>query len=141
MNGCIVQYLRVPAFIATLGSGYVIYGLAQIIGKGEQFNQLPEDLKAFGTAKLFDFIYQALPESLQDVKFLKSFLRLPSYVWLSVLVVLLMYFVRHKTVYGRNLSAFGFNAKTARLSGINTCLLYTSRCVYETGRVHRVNFP
>lgn len=124
MNGCIVQYLRVPAFIATLGSGYVIYGLAQIIGKGEQFNQLPEDLKAFGTTKLFDFIYQALPESLQDVKFLKSFLRLPSYVWISVLVVLLMYFVRHKTVYGRNLSAFGFNAKTARLSGINTAWLH-----------------
>lgn len=80
MNGSIVQFLRVPAFIATLGSGYVIYGIAQIIGKGEQFNQLPEDLKAFGTTKVFNFIYEALPESVQDIDVLKSFLRLPSYV-------------------------------------------------------------
>ena len=124
MNGCIIQFLKVPAFIATLGSGYVIYGLAQIIGKGEQFNQLPEDLKAFGTTKVFDFIYQALPEGAQDVQALKSFLRLPSYVWISLIIVLIMFFVRHKTVYGRNLSAFGFNAKTARLSGIRTAQLH-----------------
>ena len=130
MNGCIIQFLRVPAFIATTGSGYVIYGLAQIIGKGEQFNQLPADLKAFGNSRTFDFIYQALPEKLQDVKFLKSFLRLPSYVWISLLVVLLIYFLRHKTVYGRNLSAFGFNAKTARLSGINTRWLHVQTYMY-----------
>lgn len=41
MNGCIVQYLRVPAFIATLGSGYVIYGLAQIIGNGRAVQSAP----------------------------------------------------------------------------------------------------
>lgn len=130
MNGCIVQYLKVPAFIATLGSGYVIYGFAQIIGKGEQFNQLPEDLKAVGNTRVFNFIYEALPEKLQDIDFIKSFLRLPSYVWISVVVVLLMYFVRHKTVYGRNLSAFGFNAKTARLSGIKTNLLHVQTYMY-----------
>lgn len=130
MNGCIVQFLKVPAFIATLGSGYVIYGFAQIIGKGEQFNQLPEDLKAVGNTRIFDFIYEALPEGAQDVDFIKSFLRLPSYVWISVVVVLLMYFVRHKTVYGRNLSAFGFNAKTARLSGIKTSLLHVQTYMY-----------
>ena len=130
MNGCIVQYLKVPAFIATLGSGYVIYGLAQIIGKGEQFNQLPEDLKAVGNTRVFNFIYEALPEKVQDIDFIKSFLRLPSYVWISVVVVLIMYFVRHKTVYGRNLSAFGFNAKTARLSGIKTTLLHVQTYMY-----------
>ena len=130
MNGSIVQFLRVPAFIATLGSGYVIYGVAQIIGKGEQFNQLPEDLKAFGTTKVFNFIYEALPESVQDIDALKSFLRLPSYVWISVLIVALMYFVRHKTVYGRNLSAFGFNAKTAKLSGIKTSVLHVETYMF-----------
>ncbi len=130
MNGSIVQFLRVPAFITTLGSGYVIYGLAQIVGKGEQFNQLPADLKAFGTTKVFNFIYEALPEGLQDVQILKSFLRLPSYVWISVVIVIVMYFVRHKTVYGRDLSAFGFNAKTAKLSGINTTLLHIETYVF-----------
>jgi len=124
INGCIIQYLRVPAFIATLGSGYVIYGLAQIIGKGEQFNALPEDLKAFGTTKVFKPLYESLSESAQKSQFLKSFLCLPSYVWISIIIVVIMFFVRHKTVYGRNLSAFGFNAKTARLSGINTPRLH-----------------
>lgn len=130
MNGCIVQYLKVPAFIATLGSGYVIYGFAQIIGKGVQFNQLPEDLKAFGTTKVFNFIYEALPEGAQDVDFLKSFLRLPSYVWISALIVAFMFFIRHKTVYGRDLSAFGFNRKTARLSGINTEWLHVKTYMF-----------
>ncbi len=130
MNGCIIQFLKVPAFIATLGSGYVIYGMAQIIGKGEQFNQLPEDLKAFGTTKVFDFIYQALPEKVQDVQLIKSFLRLPSYVWISLVIVLIMYFVRHKTVYGRNLSAFGFNAKTAQISGIRTARLHVETYMF-----------
>lgn len=124
MNGCIVEFLHVPAFIATTGTGYVIYGLAQIIGKGEQFNQLPDDLKAIGTTKVFNFIYEALPESAQGSAFLKALLRLPSYVWISVAVVLIMFFVRHKTVYGRNLSAFGFNKNTAKLSGIRTSFLH-----------------
>lgn len=130
MNGCIVHILKVPAFIATTGSGYVIYGLAQIIGKGEQFNQLPADLKAFGSSRPFEFVYEMLPDTLQNVKFLKTFLRLPSYVWIAVLVILLMYFVRHKTVYGRNLSAFGFNAKAARLSGIKTNVLHIKTYMY-----------
>ena len=50
-NGSLVQFLRVPAFIATLGSGYVLYGIAQIFGKGDAFYQLPEDLLAFGDTR------------------------------------------------------------------------------------------
>ena len=121
LNGSLVQFLRVPAFIATLGSGYVLYGIAQIFGKGDAFYQLPEDLLAFGDTRPLEGILESLPEHLQDNAFISQFGKLPSYVYISILVVI---FLRHKTTYGRNLSAFGFNAATTKLSGVNTARLH-----------------
>ena len=111
-NGALVQFLRVPAFIATLGSGYVLYGIAQIFGKGDAFYQLPEDLLAFGDARPLEGILESLPAAAQDNIFISQLGKLPMYVFISVIVVVLVYFLRHKTTYGRNLSAFGFNANT-----------------------------
>lgn len=129
VNGCIVQYLRVPAFIATLGSGYVLFGIAQIFGKGDAFYQLPEDLLAFGTSRPLEGVMGALPEGAQANELLKQMGKLPSYVFIALIAVLLVYILRHKTTYGRNLSAFGFNAATAKLSGINTARLHVTTYV------------
>ena len=123
-NGSLVQFLRVPAFIATLGSGYVLYGIAQIFGKGDAFYQLPEDLLAFGDTRPLEGILESLPAAAQDNIFISQLGKLPMYVFISVIVVVLVYFLRHKTTYGRNLSAFGFNAATAKLSGVNTARLH-----------------
>jgi ribose/xylose/arabinose/galactoside ABC-type transport system permease subunit len=122
-NGMIIQYLHVPSFIATLGSGYVLFGIAQIIGKGDAFMPLPADLQAFGTSKPLLPLLSALPESIGAQDLVKRLLNLPSYLYIAVIVVILVYFLRHRTVFGRNLSAFGFNARTARLSGIRVARL------------------
>lgn len=103
MNGFFIQCIKVPAFIATLGSGYILFGLAQIVGQGEAYYRLPKDLVAFGNTKIAG---------------------IPSYVYIAALMVLAFYFVRHKSVYGRCLSAFGYNANTSRLSGIKTARLH-----------------
>ncbi len=119
VNGSLVQFLRVPAFIATLGSGYVLFGIAQIVGKGNAYMPLPADLQAFGTSKpLASLAREGMPELIDKI------LKLPMYVFIAALVIVVMYFIRHKTVYGRNLSAFGFNARTARLSGIRAARLH-----------------
>ena len=119
VNGSIIQFLRVPPFIATLGSGYVLFGIAQIVGKGNAYMPLPMDLQAFGTSKpLEGLVAEGMPELIDKL------LKLPMYVFIAVFVVAVMYFVRHKTVYGRNLSAFGFNQRTARLSGVRAARLH-----------------
>lgn len=124
LNGSIVQFLKVPAFIATLGSGYVLFGIAQIFGKGDAFYQLPEDLLAFGTARPLSGLMDKLPEGAGGNLFLDQFFKLPAYVYIAALVAVIIFFLRHKTTYGRSLSAFGFNAATARLSGIRTARLH-----------------
>ena len=129
LNGSIIQYLRVPPFIATLGSGYVLFGIAQIFGKGDAFYQLPDDLLAFGMARPLGSIVEALPESLQQNDLLSQIGKLPSYVFIALIIMVLIFFLRHKTTYGRGLSAIGFNRAAARLSGIRTARLHIATYV------------
>jgi ribose transport system permease protein len=124
VNGSIIQYMKVPPFIATLGSGYMLYGVAQIVGKGDAYYQLPEDLLAFGTSRPFAGIIDRLPASLQQNDALTQIFKLPSYLFIAVIVLILMWLLRHRTTYGRMLSAFGFNKATARLSGIDTARVH-----------------
>lgn len=131
-NGLLIQYLHVPPFIATLGSGYVLYGIAQIVGQGAQFYQLPEDLLAFGTSRPLGWLLDALPTSLQENDVISQFLKLPSYVYIAAIVVLLIWLLRHHTTYGRSLSALGFNKATARLSGIDTARIHVSTYVISS---------
>ncbi|MBR2572212.1 MAG: ABC transporter permease [Clostridia bacterium] len=132
VNGSIVQFLHVPAFIATLGSGYVLYGIAQIFGKGDAFYQLPEDLLAFGTSRPLMIFAGGVPEEAMKNGLIGQILKLPSYVFIALIVAAIMYVVRHKTTYGRNLSVFGFNAKTARLSGVRTARLNVATYVISS---------
>ena len=96
-NGLITQYMRVPAFIATLGSGYVLYGLAQIVSQGSIINRLPKDFLAIGRTPMFG---------------------LPSAVFLALAVAAVFHVLISRTIFGRQLKAFGLGAKAATLSGV-----------------------
>lgn len=98
INGILVQKLKIPAFIVTLGTGYIIYGIAQIVSNGSAITNLPENVLAVGRSK---------------------FLGLTSTVWIMILVALICYFILHKSTYGRALTSVGLNPKASRLSGIN----------------------
>ena len=98
-NGSMVTLLKVPAFIVTLGSGYIYYGLALIISDGMQYNRLNAVYRSFGTTKLFGnqlMIYYAI---------------------LLVILVALLY---KKTPFGRTLLSAGLNSRAARMAGLNT---------------------
>ena len=97
VNGVIVAFMKVPSFIATLGTGFMIYGLAQIAGGSNSINQLPTSFLALGT---------------------KGVLGLPLMVYYALAVVLVAYFFIHKTVYGRRLISIGSNVTASFLSGI-----------------------
>jgi ribose/xylose/arabinose/galactoside ABC-type transport system permease subunit len=102
LNGICIQLLHVPAFIATLGTGYIIYGIAQIISNGETVNHLPEAFLALGKTKIGP---------------------LTTTVLVSAVVCLIFYYVLHKSTFGRNLTAFGMNEAASRLSGVNTAFV------------------
>ena len=106
-NGFIVQNVKVPAFIATLGSGYIIYGIAQIISSGNVVNRLPERFNAIGKTEIFS---------------------IPSTVYIALVIVLISYLFMNRSIFGRTLRAFGFNGRASFLSGIKTSVL--NRSVY-----------
>ena len=96
-NGLITQFMRVPAFIATLGTGYVFYGVAQIVSQGSKINRLPKDFLAIGRTPM---------------------LGLPSAVFLALGVAVVFHVLISRTIFGRQLEAFGLGARAAALSGV-----------------------
>ena len=96
-NGLITQFMRVPAFITTLGAGYVLYGLAQIVSQGSIINRLPKDFLAIGRTPMFG---------------------LPSAVFLALAVAIAFHLLISRTIFGRQLKAFGLSARAAVLSGV-----------------------
>jgi ribose/xylose/arabinose/galactoside ABC-type transport system permease subunit len=99
VNGTIIQYMKVPSFITTLGTGYILYGISQLASAGNVITRLPPSLLAVGRT---------------------NFLGLPTSVYIAVGIVTLGWFLIHRTVFGRALSAFGFNSRAAFLSGLPT---------------------
>ena len=96
-NGLITQFMRVPAFIATLGTGYVIYGVAQIVSQGSNINRLPKGFLAIGRTPI---------------------LGLPLAVFLALGVAVVFHVLISRTIFGRQLEAFGLGARAAALSGV-----------------------
>jgi len=96
-NGAIIQFGKVPAFITTLGSGYILYGVAQIVSQGSIVNRLPAAFLAIGRTSL---------------------LGLPSSVFIALLVAGIFQVLIGSAAFGRRLRAFGFGPKAAGLSGV-----------------------
>ena len=105
VNGWCVQAIHVPAFITTLGTGYVLLGLAQIVSNGASINRLPDEFLALGKTAVGPF---------------------NTTVVICVVVCLVFYYVLHRSTYGRQLSAFGLSQPASRLSGVPTGAINTS---------------
>jgi ribose transport system permease protein len=97
INGALVAYGKVPAFIATLAMLAAARGLAEIIaGRRTQIV----------TVEPFFDVFQAKP------------LGLPVIVWIFVLVAAAGWFLLNRTTFGRRTVAVGGNPEASRLAGI-----------------------
>jgi ribose transport system permease protein len=98
VNGLLISYGKVPAFIATLGTMMAVRGLAQIINGGQAISGITMDLAVIMKTKFFGVI--------------------PIGVLYVIVFYALMCFVLYYTKFGRNIYAIGGNEHAARLSGI-----------------------
>ncbi|MFA6731664.1 MAG: galactose/methyl galactoside ABC transporter permease MglC [Spirochaetia bacterium] len=103
MNGLIVAKFKVPAFIATLSSMLIIYGINSIY-----FNMPPNNSQPIGGLRA-DFTFLGSG----SVGFV------PVIVVFAALVSIIVWFVLNKTVFGKNVYAVGGNPEAAAVSGIN----------------------
>jgi ribose transport system permease protein len=97
VNGALIAYGKVPAFIATLAMLAAARGLAEIIA-GRRTQVI--DVEPF-----FD-VFQSRP------------LGLPMIVWIFVVVAAAGWFLLNRTTFGRRTVAIGGNPEASRLAGI-----------------------
>jgi len=107
LNGALVSYLGLVPFIVTLGTMQVYLGLAKMVAaettvRPDTATQVPA---------WFGDLLSVRPQAL--------WFGLPSGVWFTLVLAVLLAAVLHFTVFGRYVFALGSNEATARLCGIN----------------------
>ena len=97
LNGSLVAYARLPAFVVTLGALTIFRGLALTITNGQPIIR-------------FEGYYTWIGQGVV--------LGVPVPVWIMILVVLTISFILNRTAFGAHVYAVGSNETAARLSGI-----------------------
>lgn len=96
-NGVMVTHLRIPSFIATYGSLWIVQGITYYYMAGETIYGFPPGFRALGSGYA---------------------LGVPIPVYLMAGFLLIGSFFAKRTTYGQQIYAIGANTVAARLSGI-----------------------
>lgn len=100
IHGFIVSSFHVPAFLITLASQNIVYGVAQLLTKSKVISCLePKSFTFIGGGRLFG---------------------VPFSIYILLVVGAISYFILNHTVLGRRVYAVGGNSEAAGLSGINS---------------------
>ena len=99
LNAILVAKLRVSSFIATLGLGLSISGISQGLSGGQ-------------------VLYSGIPPVIAQIS-LTKILGIDAGVWLTLIIVLLVYYLFARLPLGRKMYAVGGNEQVARLGGIH----------------------
>lgn len=96
-NGLLVAKAKIYSFVATLGTGFIAYGLALVITKGASIYPLP----AFTVFALKVATYIPIP------------------FIISIIVLILLYILLRYSIIGRYVYAIGSNEEASYYAGIN----------------------
>lgn len=96
-HGFIIYDYRLPPFIATLGSMFVLRGVVKMVSDAQTISGLPSEFTDLARGDLFGIPWLVI-------------------IWL--VVILVAAFVMKQTQFGRNIFVLGSSQEVARLSGI-----------------------
>jgi ribose/xylose/arabinose/galactoside ABC-type transport system permease subunit len=97
-NGVLVHNAKVPPFIATMASMTVVRNVILLMTGAKTISNLPQSFTSFASG---------------------SVLGIPNMFLTWLAIIILGIFITGRTVFGRNIYAYGSNKESARLSGIN----------------------
>jgi len=125
INGVIIAKLKVPAFIVTLGSSFIVRGLALLWSENTTVVGLPDGVRGYGNGSLFYWIhadnggfYIFQPPALTG-DMLRNMDRILSWpVVATIVVVAFAVFLLNRTQFGRHTYAIGGNVQAALRAGI-----------------------
>ncbi len=101
VNGILVVKFGLPSFIATMGTLYMVGGARYLLIKEYQYNL--HAVEGFTLVRAFD----------------SSYLGMPMYFWIMLLLFAVAFVLIKKTLWGRRMLATGDNSEVASLVGIN----------------------
>jgi ribose/xylose/arabinose/galactoside ABC-type transport system permease subunit len=96
-HGFLIFDLRLPPFIATLGSMFILRGVVELISQARTISGLPNAFNGFSQATLFGIPWLVI-------------------AWLGIATICQA--ILHYTNFGRNAYVLGSSQEVARLSGI-----------------------
>ncbi len=107
INGFLVSYIKIPAFLATLSTLFIYKALALIIAVDPRFGPNPMPVSTF-------------PESFYFVGQYKVGGQIPfQVIFIFIPVLFICHFLLSKTSFGRKIYGVGTNETAALFSGIN----------------------
>ncbi|MCI8817556.1 MAG: beta-methylgalactoside transporter [Oscillibacter sp.] len=98
INGCVIAFLKVPPFIATLGMQTIVYGLCSVITGNDPLGGFKSSYSQVALGALGPIPYLAI---------------------FAVLVGVYMLFLYNKTRHGKYMYAIGGNENAAQVAGVN----------------------
>ena len=125
VNGIIIAKLKVPAFIVTLGTSFIVRGVAYLMSENTTVIGLPAGIRAYGNDALVYYIsgpggglyFFHRPEVSGEL-LRRMDIILPYPVVVTAFVVAWAIFLLHKTQFGRHTYAVGGSMDAALRSGI-----------------------
>lgn len=125
VNGVIIAKLKVPAFIVTLGTSFIVRGVAYLMSENTTVIGLPAGIRAYGNDALFYYIrgeggglYLLERPDVRDDLLRRMDIILPYPVIATACVVACAMFLLRKTQFGRHTYAIGGGMEAAVRTGI-----------------------
>jgi ribose transport system permease protein len=125
VNGVVISKLKVPAFIVTLGTSFIVRGAAYLMSENTTVIGLPDGIRAYGNDALIYYIggeggglyFLQRPEVGGEL-LRRMDIVLPYPVIVTAFVVAWAMFLLHRTQFGRHTYALGGSMDAAVRSGI-----------------------
>ncbi len=125
LQGSIIARLKVPAFIVTLGGGFILRGVALLMSENSTVIGLPPGIRDYGNESLLYWIqgeggglyFFTRPEVTGEL--VRRMDRIFTYpVVITAIVVVITIFLLRRTAFGRHTYAIGGNQEAALRAGI-----------------------
>jgi len=122
INGLVVSYLQVPAFIATLGMQLIVYGVCLVYTDATPIGGYRSDYT----------------EVAKQLRFSEGMPGIPYLFLIALVVGAIIWFVYNQMTHGKYMYAIGGNEQAAEVSGVNTkktkIIIYvTAAALYALG--------
>lgn len=108
LNGLIISIFKVPAFLTTLGTQTIVYGINLVYSGADPIGGLKTSFTDLATKPIFKFNF--FGTGYFTFKWLYVF---------GIVIFILFWFLYNKTRYGKYMYAIGGNENAAEVSGVN----------------------